>query len=113
MNIINNTTYPDDYRPMVAYGNITIKYYPEKLRTQAKENPKKVLPEVKTYTTPPTSFTIDHKQKFPTNKLYNAALNRATKGLHTKKHKYFYWIDSIKIISTHGNVNYPFNQNIH
>ena len=114
MNLINNTTYQQRYRPLVAYGRLTIKYYPEHLREQAKTNPDRVKPVVKEYTSKLTTFTIDHYNKFTTQNLYEAALSRIVREmLNNKKKKLFAWISKIQIIDTCGTVNYKFDQNLH
>lgn len=114
MNIINQLSYSNSYKPNVVYGTITIKYYPENMRPTAKDNPTKVLPYVKSYTSKPTTLTLDNNNKFPTTKLYNHALNRIIRELNLpKKKKVFAWIDSINNIRTICSVSYKFDQHIH
>ena len=114
MHLINTTTYPTNYKPHVVYGTITISYYPESMREKAKTKPHLVKPHVKTYLSLPTSFTLDCNNKFPTKKLYDAALNRIVKELLNKKqNKIFAWIKEVDVLHSAGTVNYQFNQLVH
>ena len=114
MKIINQLPYSKNYKPNVVYGSITIKYYPIKMRSLAKDNPKKVTPHVKSYTSKLTTLTLDHNKKLPTQKLYDLTLNRIVKELKLpKKQKVFAWIDSIDVHRTICSVSYQFDQLIH
>lgn len=114
MKIINKETYSKDYRPKVIYGKVLLKYYPERLRDTARDKPDLVIPYVRSYTSKPTTLTIDDNGKIPTNKLYNSCVFRILKELYpNKKHKMFAWIDSFKVIHECGKVNYNFDQDIH